>query len=265
MEGSIRADIDNYDLTQSSSSDSEGETPSPKRKADDEAIATKYRLQTESETASINLQTTPKKVQSTKRPPPTEGYIYGFVLPFTVDNDEYCVVKIGKTAKNQLARRLRDHNCEFANATKVPIFHKSISASTASNQLIETFKENKLDRVFLVSCIQDGLDAAECGARACIGVAPFNTGPTFKTVFTDSARVTTTEWFIAKRLVKEHIQAQFWEGNLDVFKSADDFLEKLKELNKRRHVEVTISLETLTNVIYQNKVKVPQFLPDSRP
>ena len=243
------SDIDNYDLTQSSSSDSEQKTPPPKRKADDEAMA-------------ANLQTTPKK-EKTKRPPPREGYIYGFVLPFTVDKEEYCVVKIGMTTAEQLVKRLREHDNEFKKATRgVPIFHKSIPTSTLKDDddAIRTFKSIDQAEVFLVSHVKDGLAIAENGARACIGVAPFNTEPVFRTVFPDSRKVTTTEWVIARKQVKEDIRAQFRDNKLDEFESADDFLDKLRELNKRRHVEVTVSLQTLDNEIYRNTVKVPQYV-----
>ena len=69
----------------------------------------------------------------------------------------------------------------------------------------------------------------------------------------DSNRVTTTEWVIPRKQVKEDIRAQFLDNKLDEFQSADDFLDKLRELNKRRHVEVSISLHTLDNEIYTAK------------
>lgn len=250
MEGGIFADIDDYDLTLSSSSDSEQKTPPPKGKADDAAMAT-------------NLQITPKS----KRPPPTEGYIYGFVLPFTVDKEEYCVVKIGMTTGEQLVRRLREHDNEFKKATgsfvtSVPIFQEPIPASINKDEAIRDFKLRDQAEVFLVSHVKDGLAAAEDGARECIGVAPFRN--VFRNVFSDSRRVTTTEWVIARKQVKEDIRAQFRDNKLDEFESADDFLDKLRELNKRRYVEVTVSLQTLDNEIYRNSVKVPQYSLDCR-
>ena len=217
---SIYTDIENYDLTQSS----EEETPPPKRKADVEAMATNSSCCFQPETTCCaNPQATPKKEQAAKPgrkargPPPTEGYIYGFELPFTVDKNEYCVVKIGMTAADGLVRRLRDHNSEFKKATGiVPIFDGPTLATTTVD-VITTSKCNDQAKVFLISHIKDGLATAESGARDCIGVAPFNIEPTFKRVFPDSKRVTTTEWVIARKQVKEDIQAQFRENKLDSF------------------------------------------------
>ena len=271
---SIYGDINNYDWMQSSSSGNDLESPQPKRMADVDTMATHYQYgcdEFESE-ATQKLQDTPKKEHKSprKRPEPTEGYIYGFILPFDVDNKDYYVVKIGKTTLGQLGRRLRDHNSEFIKATAqlgtpgIPIFTQPILATTPDEVIInDLVKWNDKTKVFLLSKIKNGLRAAEFGARACIGVAPFNTSPKFKTVFPDSKRVTTTEWVVAKKQVVEDIQVEFWHDKLATFDSADAFLEKLKELNKRKHVELTISLETITTMIYRDKVKVPEYTQES--
>ena len=262
---SIQDDLHNYDF---SSSESEPETPPPKRPADEEAMEAR-----ESEAAStsqvLQLQVPSTKKSSKKRgPEPTEGYIYGFILPFSVDNDDYCVVKVGKTGLGQVKRRLKDHNSEFAKATSVPIFTNVsmsciLAAATSEEDIVKLVKDNKEEKIFLLSKVKEGLTAAEFGARACIGVAPFNTGPIFKTVFPDSKRVTITEWVVARRKVVEDIQADFW-CNEHVFDTADALLEKLRELNKRKHIPLTISLTTLDSEIYRNIVKVPQYASDSR-
>lgn len=266
-------DIDNYDLSQSCSED-EAELPQPKiSRTDKESAAAAKQEET-------NLQGTPNREESgsegRRRPEINEGYIYGFVLPFsckvnnTASNDEYYVVKIGKTRADQLGRRLKEHHTEFSKATGVPIFDedtvrilsKSSQDATPHVSIIKTLQERRelSKTVFLISYIKDGLRAAENGAGSCIGVAPFNYEPTFKTVFDVSKRVTTTEWFVARKDVIESIQASFWfSDDLSSFDTADAFLEKLRELNKRKYDVVTISLETLTNQIYEYKVKVPKF------
>ena len=255
----IAADIENYDLTQSSSDDSsddEANTPQPKRQRWDVDIAENCVTTPQ---YNIAAPSTSKK-SPRKRPEPKNGYIYGFRLPFTVDNTEYCVVKIGKTGDGQIARRLRDHHSEFNNATGVPI---SVSAPTISEdkEIIRQVKWNQDTTVFLLSNVKDGLRAAEYGARQCIGVAPFNIVPTFKVVFPNSKRVTTTEWVVAKKEVVEAIQVEFWHDRMDSFESADLFLDKLRELNKRKHTELKISLETLDNEIYRTTVKAPVYEP----
>ena len=238
----------NYHL---SSSESEREPPPPaKRPADKDTTETHF---TGQEASTSQTQ---------------DGYVYGFILPFTVDNDEYCVVKVGSTGLGQLKRRLRDHNSEFNRATDgVPIFNPAImsimAAANSDEDIVKMMKVNKQEEIFLLSRVKDGLRAGESGARACIGVAPFNTGPIFRTVFPDSRRVTITEWVVARKQVIEHIQADFWY-NEHVFDTADALLERLRELNKRKHITLTISLETIATQIYRNKVKVPQYTPDSR-
>ena len=74
------------------------------------------------------LQATPTKLSQRKNPEPTEGYIYGVILPFTVSNTEYCVIMVGKTRVDQFGRRLRELNNEFIRATNgIPIFAELIS------------------------------------------------------------------------------------------------------------------------------------------
>ena len=262
---SIYDNPDNYDWTQSSSSDSEQELPQPKRPAMAAYYGQVEEFESEAATSQV-LQVTPTKKSPRKRPEPTEGYIYGFILPFTVDNAEYYVVKIGKTGAGQVGRRLRDHHKEFIKATSIPVFlNESISAATPDEDIIKLVKRRiENTKMFLLSYIKDGLRAAESGARACIGVAPFNTGPTFKNVFPDSKRVTTTEWVVARKQVVEDIQVAFWNNELDTFDTADTFLEKLKELNKRKHIKLTISLESITSKIYHDEVTVPEYAKDSR-
>lgn len=263
----IYHDPDNYDWTQSSSSGNElevQEIPPPKRPADQETMEV-----CESEAASTSqvpqLQATPTKKSPRKRPEPTEGYIYGFILPFTVSNTEYCVVKIGKTRADQVGRRLREHHNEFIKATNgIPIFTESISKATP-DEINNLVKWKEQTQVFLLSYVRGNLRAAESGARECIGVAPFNTEPVFKTVFPNSEKVTTTEWVVARRQVVEDIQVEFWHNQLDRFDTVDAFLEKLKELNKRDYVRLTISLESINYELYRNEVKIPQYVKTRRP
>ena len=216
------------------------------------------------EASTSQVQTTPE----TSRSEPTEGFVYGFLLPFTVDNDDYYVVKVGSTGLGQLKRRLREHNSEFNKVTTIPIFSAAtmsiLAAATSDEDIVKLMKDNKEEKIFLLSRVKDGLRAAEFGARACIGVAPFNTGPIFRNVFPDSRRVTTTEWVVARKKVVEDIQVDFWY-NEHVFDTADALLEKLRKLNKRKHISFTISLETLALQIYRNKVAVPLYASDSRP
>lgn len=64
---------------------------------------------------------------------------------------------------------------------------------------------------------------------------------------------------MARRQVVEAIQADFWY-NEHVFDTADAFLEKLRELNNRKHIPLTISLKTPNSeILYRNEVKVPQY------
>lgn len=262
----ILGDLDNYDLTQSES-EGEEETPKSKRPADEATVMMVAGCpgdQLEPASTSQVLQSqgasTPTKKSPRKRPEPPEGYIYGFILPFTVSDPEYCVVKIGKTRADQVGIRLREHNNEFIKATAgIPIFTESVKRATPDevNDLVKWREEAK---VFLLSHIQGNLRAAESGARNCIGVTPFNTEPVFKTVFPNSEKVTTTEWVVAKQQVVDDIQVAFWHNKLDRFNSVDAFLEKLKELNKRVHVNLTISLESINLELYHNEVRVPQFV-----
>ena len=259
---SIYNDPGNYDWTQTSSSESEQniqEMPPSKRPADEEAMEVR-----ESEAASTRQsQTTPTKKSPRKRPEPTEGYIYGFILPFTVNNAEYYVVKIGKTRADQVGRRLREHNNEFIKATNgIPIFTESISRATP-DEVNDLVKWKEQAKVFLLSYVKGNLRAAESGARACIGVAPFNTEPIFKTVFPNSEKVTTTEWVVARKQVVEEIQVEFWHNKLDRFDTVDAFLKKLQELNKRDYVKLRISLESINYKLYDNEVKVPQYVKKS--
>lgn len=262
----IYDDPDNYDWIQSESEEDE-EIPKPKRPADEDAMTMAgYGQQLEaasttstSQVLQLQATSTPTKKTPRKRPEPTEGYIYGFILPFTVSNPEYYVVKIGKTRGDQVGRRLREHNKEFIKATSIPIFTESVSRATP-DEVNDLVKWKEQTKVFLLSYIKGNLKAAESGARACIGVAAFNTEPIFRTVFPNSEKVTTTEWVVAKKQVVEDIQVAFWHNNLDRFDSADAFLEKLKELNKRDHVDLTISLESINYELYHDEVRVPQFV-----
>ena len=204
---------------------------------------------------------TPTNKSPRKRPEPTEGYIYGFILPFTVSNPEYLVVKIGKTGAGKVGRRLRDHNSEFFKATNgIQIFNELISPTTPDEVINDLVKWKEQAKVFLLSYIKDGLREAESGARTCIGVVPFD-GSKFKKVFPNSEKVTTTEWVVAKNKVVEDIQIAFWHNELEAFDTADAFLEKLKELNKREHVNLTISLQ-LTHI---DDIKVPKYIRNSGP
>ena len=238
-----------------SSSDIEQEPPPPKRQAEEDAIAARYGQ----EASTSQMQATPEK--------PTEGYVYGFILPFTVDNDDYYVVKVGSTGLGQLKRRLRDHDSEFKKVTRIPIFSAAtmsiLAAATSDEDIVKLMKDNKMEKIFLLYRVKDGLRAAEFGARACIGEAPFNTGSKFRNVFPDSRRLTTTEWVVARKKVVEDIQVDFWY-NEHAFDTADALLEKLRKLNKRKHISLTISLDTLALQIYRNKVEVPQYASDSR-
>ena len=210
--------------------------------------------------ASNNASTTTSaSTPARKRPEPTEGYIYGFILPFTVSDADYYVVKIGQTKGDQRVRRLREHNKEFIKATGIPIFTEPILRANP-DEINDSVKWREETKVFLLSYVKGHQRAAESGARACIGVAPFNTEPTFRSVFPNSERVTTTEWVVAKKKVVEDIQVAFWHNQLDRFDSVDAFLEKLKELNNRRHVNLTISLESINLEIYHDEVRVPQFV-----
>ena len=265
----IYDDPDNYDWTQSESEEEEDEgIPKSKRPADEETVMMQMADQggQQLEAAALTSQvpqlqatSTPTKKPPRKRPEPKEGYIYGFILPFKVSNQDYYVVKIGKTRADQVGRRLREHNNEFIKATSIPIFIESISRATP-DEVNDLIKWREQAKVFILSYIKGNLRAAESGARACIGVAPFNTEPVFKTVFSNSEKVTTTEWVVAKKKVVEDIQVAFWHNELDRFNSADEFLEKLKELNKRSYVKLTISLESINYELYRNEVKVPQFV-----
>ena len=262
----IYDDPDEYDWTQSES-EGEEEIPKPKRPADENTVmmvATGYALQPEGARPSTSqvlqqLQATPVKKSPRKRPEPMEGYIYGFILPFTVSDPDYCVVKIGRTRADQIVRRLREHNNEFSKATGIPIFTESILRANP-DEVNNSVKWREETKVFLFSHIKGHLRAAESGAITCIGVAPFNTEPTFKSVFRNCERVTTTEWVVAKKKVVEDIQVAFWHDQLDRFDSVDAFLEKLKELNERKHVNLTISLESINLEIYHDEVRVPLFV-----
>ena len=171
---------------------------------------------------------TPGRKSPRKRPEPTEGYIYGFILPFTVSEQEYYVVKIGQTRGDQIVRRLRDHNNKFSRATGIPIFTESISVRANPDEVINSVKWREGTKVFLLSYVKGHQRAAESGARTCIGVAPFNTEPTFRRVFRNSERVTTTEWVVAKKTVVEDIQVAFWHNQLDRFDSVDAFWKSSK-------------------------------------
>jgi hypothetical protein len=190
---------------------------------------------------------------------PTGGYIYGFILPFTVSDPEYYVVKIGQTRGDQIVRRLREHNNKFNKATGIPIFTEPILRANP-DEVSDSVKWREETKLFLLSYVTGHQRAAESGARVCVGVAPFNTEPTFKRVFPNSKKVTTTEWVVAKKQVVEDIQVAFWDNQLDRFDSVDAFLEKLKELNRRRHVDLTISLESINLELYRDQVRVPQFV-----
>ena len=254
----IYDDPDEYDWTQSES-EGEEETPKPKRPAIQPEVATPSTSQEPQQPQATTSASTPARKSPRKRPEPTEGYIYGFILPFTVSDADYYVVKIGQTRGDQIGRRLREHNNEFIRATGIPIFTERISRANPE-EINDTVKWKEETKVFLLSHVKGHQRAAESGARTCIGVAPFNTEPTFRSVFPNSERVTTTEWVVAKKKVVEDIQAAFWYNQLDRFDSVDAFLDKLKELNKRRHVNLTISLESINLEIYHDEVRVPQFV-----
>ena len=257
----IYIDLNNYDM-----SELEGE---------EETSAEVVIVETESEVATPSTSQEPQQPQATtntttsastparksprKRPEPTEGYIYGFMLPFTVSDTDYCVVKIGLTRGDQIVRRLREHNKEFSKATGIPIFTEPILRANP-DEVNASVKWREETKVFLLSHVKGHQRAAESGARTCIGVAPFNTEPTFRRVFPNSEKVTTTEWVVAKKKVVEDIQVAFWHNQLDRFDSVDAFLDKLKELNKRRHVNLTISLESINLERYRDEVRVPQFV-----
>ena len=254
----IYDDPDEYDWMHSES-EGEEETPKPKRPALQPEVATPSTSQEPQQPQATTSASTPARKSPRKRPEPTEGYIYGFILPFTVSDADYCVVKIGRTRGDQIVRRLREHNKEFIRATGIPIFTEPILRANP-DEVNVSVKWKEETKVFLLSHIKGHLRAAESGARACIGVAPFNTEPTFKRVFPNSEKVTTTEWVVAKKKVVEDIQVAFWHNQLDRFDSVDAFLDKLKELNKRRHVNLTISLESINLEIYHDEVRVPQFV-----
>ena len=199
------------------------------------------------------------EASDTDRSDPNEGYIYGFILPFDVDNKDYCVVKIGMTTSGQLGTRLKKHNSDFRKATGIEIFTEPIRATLPDEAIVYSIKHNNMMKeVFLISYINNRLRVAEFGARACIGVTPFIT--TFKSVFPISESVTTTEWVVARKQVVENIRVT---EQLQTFDSADTFLEKLKELNKRKHIELTISLETTATKNYCDKIKVPEYVEQS--
>ena len=247
----IYDDLNNYDM-----SEEEEETLRPAD--EDDTVMMMATEQSEAVRPSTGQQ--PQATTSTSSTPAgrssTEGYIYGFILPFTVSDSEYCVVKIGKTRSDQIVRRLREHDKEFFKATEIRIFTEPILRVTP-DKFINSVKWREGTKVFLASYVIGHQTAAESGARICIGVAPFNTEP-FKSEFPNSEKVTTTEWVVAKKQVVEDIQVAFWYNELDKFDSVDAFLEKLKELNKRRHVNLTISLQQ-----YCDEMKIPQFVKQS--
>ena len=249
----IYNDLNNYDM-----SELEGEEETLRPADEDDTVMTMAIEQPEVARPSTSQQPTSSS-STPARGSPTEGYIYGFILPFTVSNPEYYVVKIGQTRRDQIVRRLREHNKEFIKATGIPIFTESILRANP-DEINDSVKWREETKVFLLSYVKGHQRAAESGARACIGVAPFNTEPTFRSVFPNSERVTTTEWVVAKKKVVEDIQVAFWHDQLDRFDSVDAFLEKLKELNKRRHVNLTISLESINLERYRDVVRVPQFV-----
>ena len=250
----IYDDLNNYDM-------SEGEEETPRPADEDDTVMMMATEQSEAARPSTGQQ--PQATTGSSSTPagrsPTEGYIYGFILPFTVSDPEYYVVKIGRTRGDQIVRRLREHNKEFIRATGIPIFTELISGGNA-DEFINSVKWRAGTKVFLASYVIGHQTAAESGARTCIGVAPFNIEPTFRRVFPNSERVTTTEWVVAKKKVVEDIQVAFWHNQLDRFDSVDAFLDKLKELNKRRHVNLTISLESINLERYRDEVRVPQFV-----
>ena len=51
-----------------------------------------------------------------------------------------------------------------------------------------------------------------------------------------------------------------WHNKLDRFDTVDAFLEKLRELNKRDYVKLTISLESINYELYHDEIKVPKYL-----
>ena len=192
-----------------------------------------------------------------------DGYIYGFKLPFTVNDDNYCVVKIGSTSVGQLGNRLRLHYTQFHSATGVPIWVPNITVigrGRNDEDIITDVQNNRDTTIFLISRVNEGLRAAEYGARECIGVAPFNIVPTFKAVFPNRRKITTTEWVVAKAKDVETIKVEFWHGRMNTFQSADSFLDRLRRLNERRYDELRISLETLDNEIYRTTVHAPLHL-----
>jgi hypothetical protein len=250
-------DPNNYDWTQSESEGEEDDVMIVEAGYGAEVSGTSQALQQSQ--ATTTSTSTPTRRPPRRRPEPTEGYIYGFILPFTVSDSEYCVVKIGQTRADQIGRRLREHNNEFIRATRIPIFTESVSRATP-DEVNDLVKWREQAKVFLLSYVQGNLRAAESGARACIGVAPFNTEPIFRRVFPNSEKVTITEWVVAKKKVVEDIQVAFWHNQLDRFDTVDVFLDKLKELNRRRHIDLTISLESINLELYRDQVRVPQFV-----
>ena len=166
-------------------------------------------------------------------------FVYGVILPIQV-NKNYQVVKIGKSQKHRVAKRLYDiHNNFSHHYDGLSVFKHPPQQRAKIDTIIDRARKTGSDEeLFLLSQIagtENNSNFVEREARQALGVRQLNFDPAINMRASKE-----TEWILVTRLVISKVKEAQRMGELDYFNNARDFIEKLRRYSNKCYANVEV-------------------------
>ena len=178
-------------------------------------------------------------VANTKKGLSSSWFVYGVILPIQV-NKNYQVVKIGKSQKHRVAKRLYDiHNNFSHHYNGLSIFKRPPQQRAKTDTIIDRARKTGSDEeLFLLSQIagtENNSNFVEREARQALGVRQLNFDPAINVRASKE-----TEWILVPRLVIRKVKEAQRNGEMDYFNNARDFIEKLRCYSNKCYTNVEV-------------------------
>lgn len=166
-------------------------------------------------------------------------YVYGLVLPIKV-NEDYQVVKIGRSQKHQVAKRLYNIHSKFSREYGLSIFENPPQQGAQTDRIINRTRNSSNEELFLLSEItgtENDSNFAEREARDVLGVKQLNFDPAINLEASKEM-----EWILVPRSVISKIRETQRNGEMDHFDNTKDFVEKLRYCTNKHYLNVDVSI-----------------------
>lgn len=164
-------------------------------------------------------------------------YVYGVVLPINA-NKNYEVVKIGRSQKYQVAKRLYNIHNKFSRKYGLSIFENPPQQGAETEAIIDRTRRSSDDELFLLSEIagtENDSNFAEREARDVLGVKQLNFDPAINLEASKEM-----EWTLVPRSVIGKIREAQRNGEMDHFNNTKDFVEKLRCCTNKRYLNMDV-------------------------